>query len=181
MRFLKAFVLLALLVSTFTSSFAQTTPTDAPKPWVQTSFHGLSLLDPMALQKMEIPVAPEQKAMFHSMEAHMGNGGDYMIYSMYMHAKTTQVSIQGSLQGAIQNAVTQLQGTDFQIEFMELNQEKSALLATATFTRGTDKMIVKGYGFTDQKGKAYIVAGFGEDNLKMHNTFTRLLTSIKVQ
>lgn len=111
----------------------------------------------------------------------MAQGGDFMLYSMFLHLKSGAGNAAGSLQGAINNAVTQLGATDLKLEIVLQNNEKTAYLASGTFTRGTDKMIVRGYAHTDLKGKVHVFTAIGMDDLRTHNAFLRILTSINVQ
>ncbi len=111
----------------------------------------------------------------------MAEAGDFVLYALFMHMKTTTGNAAGSLNGAITNAVTQLGGTDFKLEIVEQNNQKTAFLASGTFTIGTAKKIVRGYVHTDQKGKFHIFTAIGADDLRTSNGFTRMLTSIKVQ
>jgi hypothetical protein len=177
---------LAIALLPFTALYAQTgaqttTAVAELKPWVQTTFQGLSVSTPVSLVRMDFPLPAEQKALFHGVESYIAQADQFAVYGLFMHLKNGAGNLQGSLQGAIQNAVTQLQGTDFQIDYLEQNNQKNTILATGTFTRGTDKMMVKGYAYTDTKGKMYVISAFGADNLRTDNTFTRILTSIKVQ
>ncbi|RNI26203.1 hypothetical protein EFB08_15445 [Rufibacter latericius] len=176
---------LALTLLPVSSLYAQTpakasTAATEQKPWVQSSFQGFSVSTPVALEKLDFALPAEQKALLHSMESYMGRTDQVIIYGMFMHIKNGTGNVQGSLQGAIQNAVTQLEGTDFQVDFMEQNNQKSSYLATGRFNRGTDKMVVKGYAYSDLKGKVYILSVFGMDNLKTDNAYSRMLSTIKV-
>ncbi|KAA3436127.1 hypothetical protein [Rufibacter hautae] len=186
MKFSKLTVGLAMALLPF-SNLAAAPGVPAPfrimeeKPWVLSTFQGLSVSTPAALEKMDFALPAEQKALFHGVESYMGKTDQVIIYGMFMHIKNGAGNVQGSLQGAIQNAVVQLQGTDFQIDFLEQNNQKSTYLATGTFTRGTEKMMVKGYAYSDQKGKIYVLSIFGMDDLKTDNAINRVLTSVKVQ